>query len=321
MRKGIRLLLCALLLLGALSGCAQQQRIDPDDGKLHVVTTIFAPYDFAREIGGEDVSVTMLLKPGSEVHSYEPSPKDIIAIRNADVFVYVGGESDVWVRDVLAGVDNPDLRVVTLMDCVQMLEEETVEGMQAGHEEHDHDHDHEEETEYDEHVWTSPENAALICEKLADAFAAADPAHAADYAQRCGDYVERLDDLDAEFWYIVENSSRKTVVFADRFPLRYFADAYGLTYFAAYPGCADAAEPSAATVAFLIDKVRTERIPVVFCIELSNQKLADTVCEATGAKKLQFSSCHNVTAAEFEDGATYLSIMRQNAAALREALN
>lgn len=321
MRKGISLLLCALLLFGALSGCAQQQRIDPDDGKLHVVTTIFAPYDFAREIGGEDVSVTMLLKPGSEVHSYEPSPKDIIAIRNADVFVYVGGESDVWVRDVLAGVDNPDLRVVTLMDCVQTLEEETVEGMQAGHEEHDHDHDHEEETEYDEHVWTSPENAVRICEKLAETFAAADPGHAEHYAQRRGDYVEKLYDLDAEFRDIVEHSSRKTVIFADRFPLRYFADAYDLTYFAAYPGCADAAEPSAATVAFLIDKVRTERIPVVFCIELSNQKLADTVCEATGAKKLQFSSCHNVTAAEFEDGATYLSIMRQNAAALREALN
>lgn len=319
MRKGIGLLLCAALLLGALSGCAQQPGIDSDDGKLHIVTTIFAPYDFAREIGGDDVSVTMLLKPGSEVHSYEPSPKDIIAIRNADVFLYVGGESDAWVRDVLEGVDNPDLRTVTLMDCVEALEEETVAGMQAGREAHDHDHA--EETEYDEHVWTSPRNAALICEKLADTFAAADPAHADAYAQRCGAYVEQLDALDLEFKQIVENAGRKTIVFADRFPLLYFADAYDLTYFAAYPGCADAAEPSAATVAFLIDKVAAEQIPVVFCIELSNQKLADTVCEATGAKKLQFSSCHNVTAAEFKDGATYLSIMQQNAAALREALN
>lgn len=319
MRKKISLALCALLLFGALSGCAQQPSIDPDDGKLHVVTTIFAPYDFACAVGGADVSVTMLLKPGSEVHSYEPSPKDIIAIRNADVFLYVGGESDAWVRDVLAGVDNPDLRTVTLMDCVEALEEETVEGMQAGHE--THDHAHAEETEYDEHVWTSPRNAALICEKLADTFAAADPTHADAYAQRCGAYVEQLDDLNTEFEQIVENAKRKTVIFADRFPLLYFADAYDLTYFAAYPGCADSVEPSAATVAFLIDKVNAEQIPVVFCIELSNQKLADTVCEATGAKKLQFSSCHNVTAAEFKDGATYLRIMQQNAAALREALN
>lgn len=319
MRKKISFALCALFLFDMLSGCAQQPGIDPDDGKLHVVTTIFAPYDFAREIGGDDVSVTMLLKPGSEVHSYEPSPKDIIAIRNADVFLYVGGESDAWVRDVLAGVDNPNLRTVTLIDCVEALEEETVEGMQAGRE--THDHDHAAEAEYDEHVWTSPRNAALICEKLEETFAAADPAHAEAYAQRCGAYVEQLEDLDTEFREIVGDADRKTVVFADRFPLLYFADAYDLTYFAAYPGCADSAEPSAATVAFLIDKVKAEQIPVVFCIELSSQKLADTVCEATGAKKLQFSSCHNVTAAEFKDDVTYLRIMRQNADALREALN
>ena len=253
------------------------------------------------------------------MHAYEPTPKDIIAIRNADVFIYVGGESDAWVQTVLEGVDNPDLRVVTLMDCVELLHEETVEGMQA--ERHGHDHDDDEDEELDEHVWTSPRNAARICRKLCDTFSAADSAHAAQYAQRCGDYVEQLDRLDAEFQDVVENAARKTVVFADRFPLRYFADAYGLDYYAAYPGCADAAEPSAATVAFLIDKVRAEGIPVVFTIELSNGKLADTICEATGAKKLEFATCHNVTAQAFANGATYLQLMERNVQALREALN
>ena len=263
----------------------------------------------------------MLLHPGCEVHSYEPTPKDIIAIRNADVFIYVGGESDAWVQTVLDGVDNPDLRVVTLMDCVELLHEETVEGMQAERHDHDHDDDEDEDEELDEHVWTSPRNAARICRKLCDTFSAADSAHAAQYAQRCGDYVEQLDRLDAEFQDVVENAARKTMVFADRFPLRYFADAYGLDYYAAYPGCADAAEPSAATVAFLIDKVRAEGIPVVFTIELSNGKLADTICEATGAKKLEFATCHNVTAQAFANGATYLQLMERNVQALREALN
>ena len=258
----------------------------------------------------------MLLRPGCEVHSYEPTPKDIIAIRNADVFVYVGGESDAWVKTVLEGVDNPNLRVVTLMDCVELLDEETVEGMQT--EKHDHEADG---TEPDEHVWTSPRNAARICQKLSDTFAAADSAHAAAYAQRCGDYVEKLNQLDAEFQDVVAHAARKTMVFADRFPLRYFAEAYGLDYYAAYPGCADAAEPSAATVAFLIDKVRAENIPVVFTIELSNGKLADTICEATGAKKLEFATCHNATAQAFADGATYLQLMERNVQALREALN
>lgn len=318
MRKSLCVLLAAVLAVSAFSGCTVQRNPASDDGKLHVVTTIFAPYDFARQVGGDDVSVTMLLRPGCEVHAYEPTPKDIIAIRNADVFIYVGGESDAWVKTVLEGVDNPNLRVVTLMDCVELLDEETVEGMQT--EKHDHDHAAD-DTEPDEHVWTSPRNAARICRKLADTFAAADSAHAAAYAQQCGDYVEKLNQLDEEFQDVVEHAARKTMVFADRFPLRYFADAYGLDYYAAYPGCAAAAEPSAATVAFLIDKVRAEGIPVVFTIELSNGKLADTICEATGAKKLEFSTCHNVTAQAFADGATYLQLMERNVQALREALN
>ena len=187
MRKSLCVLLAMVLAMSAFSGCTVQQNPDADDGKLHVVTTIFAPYDFARQVGGDDVSVTMLLRPGCEVHSYEPTPKDIIAIRNADVFVYVGGESDAWVKTVLEGVDNPNLRVVTLMDCVELLDEETVEGMQT--EKHDHDHaaDDAEPDELDEHVWTSPRNAARICQKLADTFAGGrQRAHAAAYAQRVG---------------------------------------------------------------------------------------------------------------------------------------
>ena len=259
--------------------------------------------------------------PGDDLIATTLAGPDDQRLRNADVFIYVGGESDAWVQTVLEGVDNPNLRVVTLMDCVELLHEETVEGMQAERHGHDHDEEDEDEEELDEHVWTSPRNAARICRKLCDTFSAADSAHAAQYAQRCGDYVEQLDRLDAEFQDVVENAARKTVVFADRFPLRYFADAYGLDYYAAYPGCADAAEPSAATVAFLIDKVRAEGIPVVFTIELSNGKLADTICEATGAKKLEFATCHNVTAQAFANGATYLQLMERNVQALREALN
>lgn len=313
MKKTLSITILLAMLCALLSGCGAQS--EPEGEGISVVATVFAPYDFARQLVGERGEVTLLLPPGSEAHSYEPSPKDIIEIQNCDLFIYVGGVSDAWVSDVLESVGG-EVRTVTLMDCVELLEEEHVEGMEL-EEEHGHD---EGEAEYDEHVWTSPRNAALICEKIAAALAEADPEGAEYYEAALGDYTASLDELDAAFKEVVANGARDTIVFADRFPLLYFARAYGLEYYAAWPGCADEAEPSAATVTFLIDKVKEEGIPVVFHIELSNEDMADIVCDETGAEKRLFSACHNVTRAQFEEGVTYLELMRQNVDVLREAL-
>ena len=309
-------ILIALSLALSLAACGEAP--EADNGGISVVATTFAPYDFARQLVGDMGTVSMLLPPGSESHSYEPTPKDILEIQNADVFIYVGGESDAWVTDVLESVGE-GVRAVTLMDCVELLEEETVEGMEA--EVHDHEHGEEgHEDEYDEHVWTSPRNAALICEKIAAALCEADPANASVYNANLAVYSAELAKLDAAFTGIVADGARKTIIFADRFPLLYFARAYGLTYYAAFPGCSEDAEPSAATVAFIIDKVREEDIPVVFHVELANEDMADIVCDETGAVKRQFNACHNVTRAQFNAGVTYLDLMWENTEVLKEAL-
>lgn len=255
----------------------------------------------------------MLLPPGGEVHSFEPTPKDIIGIRESDLFCFVGGESDEWVRDVISDIG--DVRSVTLMDCVELFEEETVEGMEA--EEHGEEP---EGPEYDEHVWTSPRNAALICEKLCAALTEIDPEGAEYYAANLAAYKEKLAELDGAFKEVVSGGVRDTLIFADRFPLRYFTEAYGLKYYAAFPGCSEDAEPSAATVAFIIDKVKAESIPVVFHIELANEDMADEVCAETGAKKLQWNACHNVTRDQLTGGVTYLDLQWENVEALKEAL-
>ncbi|MDR0648855.1 MAG: zinc ABC transporter substrate-binding protein [Synergistaceae bacterium] len=492
MKKFFTMLLSLSLLVSALASCGQAAA-----EKVSIVTTIFPQYDFARAIAGDRADITMLLRPGAESHTYDPTPRDILKIQNCDVFIYGGGESDEWVKRVLGSVDTSNMKIISLMDCVETVEEEIVEGMQEEEEEgHSHDegfevsdirdrptfadwkgdwqsgypyildgtldevfehkaeddpektaehyrkyytdgyktdysrivlddkdnsityyaagkevakvkyeyrgyavltyddgskgvryqfeaagptngapkyiqfsdhaykpteglehfhlyngndgfepmlenlvnwptfypasmsgeeiaesmigHDH--EAEYDEHVWTSPRNAKIIVQKISDTLAGVDPAGAAVYKKNTAAYIAELDKLDKAFSGVVKGASRKTLVFGDRFPFRYFADAYGLKYFAAFPGCSTETEASVATIAFLINKVKAEKIPVVFHIELSNEKIADTICEATGAKKLRLHAAHNISRDDFQNGVTYLDIMTANVGALKEAL-
>ena len=319
----------------ALCACGSTDAADTaSDGRLEIVATVFPAYDFAREIGGERVSVTLLVPPGSEAHSYEPTPQDILLLERCALLVANGGESEAWLSSVTDGLSRMP-ETVYMLDCVSALAEETREGMQSGgilsrghdhdnhdgHDDHEHGHDdHEHDEEYDEHVWTSPVNAIEICNVICDRLCALDPAGAEQYRANCRAYTARLAALDAGFREAADNASCHTLIFADRFPVRYFVEEYGFDYYAAFPGCADDAEPSARTVAFLIDKVRAERVPAVFYIEFSNEKMADIICEETGCQKLLFHSCHNVTAAQLADGVSYLELMEQNLVNLKEAL-
>ncbi len=314
-------MILALLLL--LSACGQSTEEDTDPDQLTVVATVFPAYDFARAVGGDLADVQLLLPPGTESHSYEPTPADILAVQDCDLFIYLGGESDTWVETILESVE---LRGQTLrmVDCVPLLEEETVEGMESYEEGHDHDHDEApglgEVVGYDEHVWTSPKNAALITRAVGDKLAELDPANADTYAANSADYAAQIEDLDREFADFFAGVEDRTMVFGDRFPLRYFAEEFNIDYYAAFPGCSTQTEPSAATIAFLTDKVREEHIPTVWYIEFSNHLVADSIAESAGVKTAMFHTCHNVSADDLAAGATYVSLMEQNLETLRENL-
>ncbi|HIR40731.1 MAG TPA: zinc ABC transporter substrate-binding protein [Candidatus Egerieicola pullicola] len=320
MKRLLSLLLAGVLLLGALCGCSVPAK--QEEG-LSVVATIFPQYDFARQVMGSSDDLTMLLRPGQEVHSYEPTPQDIIAIQNCDLFIYVGGESDAWIEDVLEGMDTSHMVILSLMDLVDPLEEDT-DSVLENPEEHSHEdgeatHLHEEE--YDEHVWTSPKNAMLITQAICDALCDIDPSNAQIYRQNTAAYLEQLEELDQDFREVIGSASRDTLIFGDRFPLLYFVREYGLNYYAAFPGCASETEPSAATVARLIDLVREEQVPVVYQIELSNGNIARSIADSSGAKVETFYTCHNITRDDFNAGETYLSLMERNVNSLKEALN
>ena len=295
-----------------------------EDAGISVVVTVFPAYDFVRQITGGNARITMLLPPGAESHFFDPTARDIVTIRDCDVFVYIGGESEAWVERILASVDTGNMRIFSMLDAVDLMEEEIVEGMQV--EEHDHDEDHDdhdedhEHMEFDAHVWTSPINAMRIVSQLTEVLAEADPANAGLFRSNAAAYLEELAALDAAFRNVVDNAVRTTFVFGDRFPFRYFAAEYGLTYYAAFPGCSTSTDPTPRTLVFLIDKVKAEEIPVVFHIELSNERVADLISEATGAQKLLLHSVHNVAKSDFDAGVTYIELMLRNVDALKEAL-
>ncbi len=313
MKRILAALLCALLL----SGCAARGAAAPDDGRLRVVTTLFPYYDFARAIAGERAEVTLLLVPGREAHSFEPTPLDAVTIARADVFVCNGGESEEWVEDMLDAAGGNIGTVLHMMDCVDARAEEFVEGMQGAEDTETEDSD---EIEYDEHVWTSPANAIALCNALCEALCAADPDGAEAYRANCAAYTAELDALDARFRELRAGAKRDLIVFADRMPLLYFCEEYDLRYRAAFHGCSSDTEPSLATLKYLIDKTAAENIPVVFTVDLDSRRIAEAVAEATGAEIDTLYSMQTVSRADFDAGETYVTLMERNLAALERAL-
>lgn len=302
-----------LLLLSAvmLCGCSLLSE-KPTDGKLQIVTTIFPAYDFARQIFGDTADVTLLLKPGMESHSYDPSARDIVKIDSCDLFIYNGGESDAWVENILKSAD--EVNALRMMDAVEALAEDH-EGI--AEEEHD-DHDHDEE--YDEHIWTSPKNAALIVRSIERAASALAPENKALYENAAEEYAAEINALDEKFTELLSGEER-CFVFGDRFPLLYFFREYGLNYTAAFPGCGSETEPSAQTISVLAERLsESDTVPTVFCIELSNRKLAETLADENGLPVAEFHTCHNITADDFAAGESYVSLMGRNYQMLKKVL-
>ncbi len=319
MRKRIALLLLFCLTAGLFSSCAAH--MPAEDTKISVVTTIFPLYDWVREIvgGAEGVEVTLLLGSGVDLHTYQPGAGDLVQVAACDLFVYVGGASDDWVVDALANTGNPDREVVRLLDALgdAVKEEEIVEGMEAEEEEN------EEEAEYDEHVWLSLRNASALCRVLAEKLGGIDPSNAALYAQNVQAYTAKLDALDARYKTAVEGSENKTLLFADRFPFRYMADDYGLTYYAAFSGCSAETEASFKTILFLAGKADELGLHSILQIESADGSIARTVRDNTKTKDQQIltmNSLQSVTTQDAQAGASYLSVMTQNLETLEAAL-
>ena len=280
-----------------------------------IISTSFIGYDFARAITGNKNDVAMLMKPGAEMHTYEPTPQDIIRIKNAKLFIYIGGESEEWVEDLLVDNNIPPEKTIRLMDFANLIVEETQEGMESEEEEADDG-----EVEYDEHIWTSVENSIHLVGAIRDKLAQIDADSQESYNKNTENYTKRLRAIDSDIRGIISNvkMEQRTLIFGDRFPFRYFVDEYGLSYYAAFPGCSEQTEASANTVSFLIKKAKELNARAIFKTEMTDGKLADTIAKEVGAKVYTLNAAHNISAADFNRGVTYADLMAQNAKTLKE---
>lgn len=302
-KKLIALALAVLTAMTVLCSCAEENTAD--SGKLSIVTTIFPYYEFSREIAGDKALVTQLIPVGSEIHDYEPTPKDILKINNADIFIYNGGESDEWVENVLKSI-NSDVKVMCMFDYADLLYEEDI--------------NHNKGDEYDEHIWTSISNDKKLVKAISEEIIKTDSANKTFYSTNTASYLNKLDNLDNSFKKAVRSSSHKPMVVADRFPLLYFVKEYNIEFESAFPGCTSETQPSIKTVTKLIDYVREHNVPVVFHIDNSSDSLARTICEDSNAVIKTFYSMHNITRDQFEAGTTFISLLELNLSSIKEAL-
>ena len=333
-KRGLVFAMVLVTAMFMLTACGTSEE---KSDKIKIVCTTFPSYDWISELtaGVENVELTLLQDKGVDLHSYQPTADDMIKIKESNLFVYVGGESDDWVDDAIEDIHREDFSAISLMQILgdNVKQEEVKEGMQAEDEEHDadehdadehEDHDHDaEEVEYDEHVWLSLKNAETICAVLADKLEEINPENKDKISENAKSYIEKLSALDAEYEKTVSSATNKTVLFGDRFPFRYLVDDYGIDYFAAFVGCSAETEASFETVAFLSGKVDDLGLNTILTIDKSDKKIAKTIVansKEKSAKILTLNSMQTVDKKQIEDGATDLKIMQENLNVLKEAL-
>lgn len=317
-------LLPLLLFLSIIVGCTKADYTTSSSEssllevpRVSIVTTLFPQYDFVRQIVGDKADVSMLLSPGVESHSYDPTPADIIKINNANLFIYSGEYMESWAKRIIDGLDDKSIEIIDISENITLSKPE-----EEDHEDHVEEEDvQEDQHTFDPHIWTDPKNAMIIVDRISEEICEADPKNAAFYRENTNAYKQQLSNLDKEIRLVVENSPRKKIVFGGRNAFHYFLKQYGLSYEGAYEGCSSEADPSVKVVARLIDEIKKEQYPVIYYEELSTPRVAQSISDATGSEMLLLHSAHNVSKDDFNQGVTYLSIMNQNLENLKKGLS
>lgn len=313
------IILIAIILVGIIAGVVLGKKSKTSNTeKIKVTASNFASYDFLRAIIGDNdnIELTFLLGPGKDAHSYDPTAQDLITIQNSDLFIYIGGEMEKWADRVLSTLDTSNTKVICVADDIKTIDEQEIDGAESGEEED------EEEGAFDEHIWTSPDNAITMVNTLEKSMEEIDSSNSSKYKQNVENYIAKIKNVDKQIQEIIDNKKRDRLVFGDKMPMQYFINYYKLQVSAAFSGCSTEMEPSSKTIAYLVNKAKEENTPVILYIELNNGKVANTIANevGNGCKAMPIQTLHNVSKNDFDNGETWVSLMERNLDVLKAAL-
>ncbi len=344
-----------LVLSMSMFACNSEQQ---NDGKITIMTTLFPQYDFARQIVGDKCEVKLLLPPGTESHSYEPTPKDIIGINNADMLVYTGDAMEAWVATILEGIDNKELNVVDVSEGIELLktgetehnhshdieadnedghdnelddnaenihnheeeEQESAKHYEEKEDEHEADLHHGHSHEIDPHFFTSPKNAVIMMNTILEEIVKLDPANEDFYKKNCESYIAKINEVDERLHHITDEAENNTLYFGGKFAMLYFVNEYHLSYVSPFDSCAHESEANPKSIVEIIECMKEHNANTVFFEELAEPKVAKMIAGEIDGNTLLLHSCHNVSKSEFESGVTYVDLMNQNADNLEKGL-
>lgn len=296
-----------------LSGCGESQGISGGDGsqkKLTIVASLFPQFDFARQIVGDKATVTLLLPPGTESHTYDPTPLDITNIHDSDIFIYTGKNMEPWADRIISGINDQNITILDVTGNINLVKDD-----HDSEAEEDHDH------EYDPHVWLDPTLSMKMVDNILKTLCEKDPVNADFYRTNAENYKQQLQKLDDDIFEVVENAKKDTIVFGGRFAYIYFINHFGLKYVSAYDNCSAETEPSMKRIGEIIEFIKTNQISCIFYEELADPKMARTIAEEAGIEMALFSTAHNITRDEKDAGITYIDIMRNNLESLKKGLS
>lgn len=327
MKRGLIFLIISVLCLSiGIVLIEPKKEISSEQNKINIVATLFPQYDFAKQIGGDKVNVVLLLTPGTETHTYEPTPQNIIEINKSDMFIYTGKYMEPWSDRIISSIDSNTkiLDVSKNINLQQMDEHHELSHQEdlldsSNQEEHDSE-DHEHKHEYDPHIWLDPRNAVIMVKNIATELSSIDSKNSEYYWNNANKLIKEIEELDSEIEQVVNQATSKKIAFGGTFAYSYFIHRYGLEYVSAYESCGESSEPSVANVKNVIDYMKTNNIKVIFYQELSSGRIADSIASETGAQKLVFHTIHNASQEEIDRGETYVSLMKQNLINLKVAL-